>query len=226
MVDPQDWPVVTVDGLLLLLLDDPELEVVPELLLDEELELSSDDVDWSSDEVVDPSDELESSPKMPDWSEPVESDDVPLVPDEVPDEEETDAVVWVADEVVPIGPFTAITPNASANVARDAAMTRLRIRVIRAARARSLAWASSLGERVGSELDRSAVGRSEGDGSDMESTVGTGSESTLGAAWEIPEWPCGLSDTAQCGLRLLTGTAPTMSPGKPRLPPVPSEGVP
>ena len=44
---PQDWLVVTVDGLLWLLLDEPELELEPELLLEllpEELEPSSDDV--------------------------------------------------------------------------------------------------------------------------------------------------------------------------------------
>ena len=67
----------------------------------------------------------------------------------------TDAVVWlVADDVAPIGPSMAITPNASANVASDAAITRLRMRPMRAARARSLAWASSFAERVGSELGR------------------------------------------------------------------------
>ena len=132
-----------------------------------------------SDELVVPSDELESSPRMLDWSEPVESADVPLVPDD----DATDAVVWlVADDVAPIGPSMAITPNASANVASDAAITRLRMRPMRAARARSLAWASSFGERVGSELGRPARGRSEGGGSDMDSTVGARSESTLGAA--------------------------------------------
>ena len=121
---------------------------------------------------------------MLDWSEPVESAVVPLGPDD----DATDAVVWlVAEDVAPIGPSTAITPNASTNVARDAAITRLRMRPIRAARARSLACASSFGDRVGSELGRSARGRSEGDGSDMDSTVGARSESTLGAAWEIPE---------------------------------------
>jgi hypothetical protein len=124
---------------------------------------------------------------MLDWSEPVESADVPLVPDD----DATDAVVWlVADDVAPNGPSTAITPNASTNVASDAAITRLRIRPMRAARARSLACASSFGDRVGSELGRSARGRSEGGGSDMDSTVGARSESTLGAAWEIPELPC------------------------------------
>ena len=125
---------------------------------------------------------------MLDWSEPVESADVPLVPDD----DATDAVVWlVAADVAPIGPSTAITPNASTNVASDAAITRLRMRPMRAARARSLAWASSFGDRVGSELGRSARGRSEGDGSDMDSTVGARSESTLGAAWEIPEYAAG-----------------------------------
>jgi hypothetical protein len=49
MVGPQDWLVVTEDGLLLPLLDEPELELepVPELpveLLPEELEPSFDDV--------------------------------------------------------------------------------------------------------------------------------------------------------------------------------------
>ena len=176
---------------------------------------------------------------MLDWSEPVESADVPLVPDD----DATDAVVWlVAADVAPIGPSTAITPNASTNVASDAAITRLRMRPMRAARARSLAWASSFGDRVGSELGRSARGRSEGGGSDMDSTVGTRCESTLGAAWEIPEYAAGppapalghppgaaarpprrrLSATAQRGLRLLPGSAPTMSAGKPCLPSVPT----
>ncbi len=123
---------------------------------------------------------------MLDWSEPVESADVPLVPDD----DVADAVVWlVAEDVAPIGPSMAMTLNASTNVASDAAITRLRMRPMRAARARSLAWASSLGERVGSELGRSARGRSKGGGSDMDSTVGARSESTLGAAWEIPESP-------------------------------------
>jgi hypothetical protein len=49
MGGPQDWLVVTVEGLLLLLLDEPgfELDVLPELpleLLAEELESSPDDV--------------------------------------------------------------------------------------------------------------------------------------------------------------------------------------
>ena len=128
---------------------------------------------------------------MLDWSDPVESADVPLVPDD----DATDAVVWlVAEDVAPIGPSTAITPNASTNVARDAAITRLRMRPIRAARARSLACASSFGDRVCSEPGRSARGGSarggsEGVCSDMDSTVGACSESTLGAAWEIPESP-------------------------------------
>src|SRR6476619_1812954 len=123
---------------------------------------------------------------MLDWSDPVESAAVPLVPED----DATDAAVWlVAADVAPIGPSTAMAANASTNVARDAAITRLRRRPIRAARARSLAWASSFGERVGSELGRSARGRSEGVGSDMDSTVGACYESTLGAAWEIPESP-------------------------------------
>ncbi len=106
---------------------------------------------------------------MLDSSEPVESAAVPLVPDD----DATDAAVWlVAEDVAPIGPSIAMAPNASTNVASDAAITRLRMRPIRAARARSLAWASSFGERVGSELGRSARGRSEGVGSDMDSTVG------------------------------------------------------
>ena len=134
----------------------------------------------SSDELVESSDE---SPKMLDWSEPVESDDVPLVRVD----EATDAVVWVVAEEVPIGPCVAIAPNARTKVASDAATTRLRIRAIRAARARSFAWASCFGERVLSERGRSARIRSEGGGSDMERTVGAGCESTLGAAWEIPE---------------------------------------
>ena len=119
---------------------------------------------------------------MLDWSEPVESEDVPLVPDDA-----ADAAVWLVADAVPIGPWVAIAPNARTKVAIDAATTRLRIRAIRAARARSLAWASCFGERVSSERDRSGGVRLEGGDSDMERTVGGGCESALGAAWEIPE---------------------------------------
>ena len=135
---------------------------------------------------------------MLDWSEPVESADVPLVPDD----DATDAAVWlVAADVAPIGPSTAITPNASTNVASDAAITRLRRRPMRAARARSLAWASSFGDRVGSELDRSARGRSEGGGSDMDSTVGARCKSTLTGAMVITRrpsmnWVCSSTSSA------------------------------
>lgn len=134
----------------------------------------------SSDEAVESSDE---PPTMLDWSAPVESEDVPLVPDDAA----ADAVVWVVADVVPIDPWAAIAPNARTKVASDAATTRLRIRAMRAARARSLACAICLGERVSSERDCSGRVRSEGGGSDMGRTVGGGCESTLGGPWEIPE---------------------------------------
>src|SRR6185312_11435081 len=67
-----------------------------------------------------------------------------------------------------------MAPNARTNVASAAATTRLRNRAMRAARARSLAWASSFGEGVCSVMER---------------TVGGGCKSLLGAAWEVPERP-------------------------------------
>ena len=65
----------------------------------------------------------------------------------VPDDAEAPTCVPVdADVVVPIEPSKAIAPNATAKVASEAATTRLRMRAMRAARARSLAWASSFGD--------------------------------------------------------------------------------
>ena len=79
-----------------------------------------------------------------------------------------------AEDCAPIEPSHAIAPNARAKVASDAAITRWRIRAIRAARARSLAWASSFGDG------------SRGVGSGMVANLGAGSEMspgrTLGAS--------------------------------------------
>src|SRR3954452_14692117 len=76
-----------------------------------------------------------------------------------------------------------MAPNASAKIASEAAITRLRIRPMRAARARSFALAGSLGERP------DAAGRSEfgvGVGSCMAATVGAPCESGPGRARGLP----------------------------------------
>src|SRR3954453_2483470 len=61
-----------------------------------------------------------------------------------------------------------MAPNASAKIARDAATTRLRIREMRAARARSFARASSFGDRAGS----GEGGGGEGGGWGVAATLG------------------------------------------------------
>jgi hypothetical protein len=138
---PYDWRVVTAEGVLELLLDeelDPSLvELDP--LAAEEVELSSSDSVFSPDVVV-------SSDELVGFSDGVVgfSDLLVVFPDD-----DADAAVCVpleADVVVPIEPSNATAPNASANVASDTATTRLRIWAMRAARARSLAWASSFGD--------------------------------------------------------------------------------
>jgi hypothetical protein len=130
MVVLYDWLVVTADGVL------AELELVPDELSSEELELDDESDEPEFDEpvvVVDESDE-------PEFDELVVPSDPP----------EVDAVVCVAfdDAVVPMGPPYAIAAKATVNTASDTAATRLRIRVIRAARARSFSRASCFGEGV------------------------------------------------------------------------------
>src|SRR3954470_4793504 len=66
---------------------------------------------------------------------------------------------------------------------------------MRAARARSLAWARSFAEGVCSG---------------MAGTVGAAPQSDLSAAWELPERPRRLSVAAQRRLRVLPGSAPTI----------------
>ena len=149
------------------------------------LELGSSDVlseeVVSSDELVGFSDSLVVSS---DWVVVFSDPDDPELPSLLPLDDDADddeleplledvvaeAVVCVreAEVDVPMEPSTATAPNASANVASVAATTRRRIRAIRAARARSLAWASSLGERAGCDMDR---------------TVGRRCESVLRARW-------------------------------------------
>ena len=120
---------VTADGLLL------ELEVSdPELLEPEEPELEEPELEESEPE----------EPELPDESPEVVVPDDALVPDPVADE----AVVCVAfdDVVAPIEPSYAIAPKASVKIPSDTAVTRLRIRAMRAARARSFSRASCFGE--------------------------------------------------------------------------------
>src|SRR3954453_8087704 len=98
-----------------------------------------------------------------------------------------DAVVCV-EVVVPMEPSKAMTPNASAKIASDAATTRLRMREMRLARARSLSLASSFGERPGSgDGGRGGWG---GGGvavrSDMAAKVGARCESGPGRPRELP----------------------------------------
>jgi hypothetical protein len=190
---PQDWPVVTVEGLLeeLESSEDEELESSEEELVEsseEELAGSSEDepVESSDDVVGSPDDVVGFS------DEPVGSSD-----DEVVDPDEAAAVVCVpleAEDCAPIEPSHAIAPNARAKVASDAAITRWRIRAIRAARARSLAWASCFGVRAGgvsegAGRDAGGSGR-EGSrevGSGMVANLGTGSEMSLGGPWALAE---------------------------------------
>src|SRR3954452_11697621 len=76
-----------------------------------------------------------------------------------------------------------MAPNASAKIASEAAITRLRIRAMRAARARSFALASSLGDRPG-RAERSELGV--GVGSCMSAKVGAPCESGPGRARGLP----------------------------------------
>ena len=162
---------VTADGLLELeLLELSEVES-PDVLAAEEPESSelesSDELESSelepSEEVVSSDDEVVSSE-----DEVVSSDEVV-----VPELLATDAVACVPlDEVaVPIEPSYAIAPKASAKIASDTATTRLRIREMRAVRARSFSRASSFGEGVCSV---------------MAAKVGGGSESGPGRPRELP----------------------------------------
>jgi hypothetical protein len=139
-----DWRVVTAEGLL-------ELESSDEpVALSDEVVVLSDDVVVSPDELVGFSNE-----PVAFSDEPVVSDDSESLLDEesVLEDDPAVAVTLVADAVValvvvPIEPSNAMAPNASAKIASDAATTRLRIRAIRAARARSFSRASSFGEGV------------------------------------------------------------------------------
>jgi hypothetical protein len=104
-------------------------------------------------------------------------DDEPVV---APELEDADAVVCVPvdDVAVPMEPSYAIAPNASAKMARDTVVTRLRIRAMRAPRARSFSAASSLGDGLCSF--------GEGIGSVMTATVGGRCESGPGRPRELP----------------------------------------
>ena len=106
---------------------------------------------------------------------------------------EADAVVWV-ELVVPIEPSNAMTPKASAKIASAAAITRLRIREMRCARARSFSRASSFGERPKSG-ERPGSGERSGSReggvvwgvrSDMAAKVGARCESGPGRPREVP----------------------------------------
>ena len=133
---------MTADGLL------PELELSLEPELSAELEElepvdeSSDELVGSADEVVVLSDELVAFP-----------DELGVFPDDVvvpPEPFDVDVVVWVPfdDAVAPIEPSNAMAPKASAKIASDTAVTLLRMRAMRAARARSFFRASCFGEGV------------------------------------------------------------------------------
>src|SRR3954451_5287068 len=76
-----------------------------------------------------------------------------------------------------------MAPNASAKIASETAITRLRIRAMRAARARSFALASSLGDRPDA-AERSELGV--GVGSCMSAKVGARCESGPGRARGLP----------------------------------------
>jgi hypothetical protein len=123
--------------------------------------------------------ELESSSEVS--SDVVAVEPVSVLPavDEAEDDEldplldEAVVCVRVTDVLVPIDPSTATAPNASANAASEAATTRRRIREMRGARARSLAWGSSLGEREGSDMARTvgAAGPFGGDTAQLTAAV-------------------------------------------------------
>jgi hypothetical protein len=126
---------VTADGLL------PELELSLEPELSAELE-ELEPVDESSDELVGSADEVV-----------VLSDELVAFPDDVvvpPEPFDVDVVVGVPldDAVAPIEPSNAMAPKASAKIASDTAVTFLRMRAMRAARARSFSRARCFGEGV------------------------------------------------------------------------------
>jgi hypothetical protein len=100
-------------------------------------------------EVFEPEEPELEEPELEEPELPDESAEV-VVPDDAPvsDPVAADAVVCVAldDVVVPIAPSYAIAPKASVKIASDTAVTRLRIRAMRVARARSFSRASCFGE--------------------------------------------------------------------------------
>lgn len=164
---------MTAEGLLEL-----ELELSEELLesseepvvLPEDVVVSSDEVVVSSDDVVAPSDEVVvlSDELVGLSDEPVVCDGEasPFEDEPLPEDEPVMAVTRVAEAVVallvvPMEPSNAMAPNASAKIASDAATTRLRMRAIRAARARSFSRASCFGEGVWSGMVGTVGGRAE-----------------------------------------------------------------
>ena len=102
--------------------DVPELELWEELLEDESLPEEDPLVEESSDD----------DPLLPD--DPVVEDPVVV---ELVEVDPFDAFVVVAAELAPRLPVAAITPKASAKVARAAAVMRRRIILMRRARSRS-----------------------------------------------------------------------------------------
>src|SRR3954447_18605099 len=147
----------------------PELEPVADELSSDELEPDDESDEPELEELVVPSDPLE-----------------------------LDAVVCVAvdDAVVPMGPPYAIAAKATVNTVSDTAATRLRIREIRAARARSFSRASCFGEGVCSVM---AV------------TVGARCESGPGRTRGVPG-ARRLSKRPRGGPGVRPGAAPTISP--------------
>ena len=123
--------------------DVPELELWEELP-DEDPELPLDDplVEESSDEELLVEESSEDDPLVEESSddEPLPPDD-PVVEDpvvvELVEVDPFDAFVVVAAELAPRLPVAAITPKASAKVARAAAVMRRRIILMRRARSRS-----------------------------------------------------------------------------------------